>query len=224
MALTHTRFVEFAKLKQRGKSGATVVRLMMAANDLGFANEALSMFNAKNSPSQLDRRDAARRYFLRMQLSHLRQGMKVIGSISNDRTLSAVVAGCDAQTRADFEQLRQFLPNGQRANDFKKWVQEVRNNVGFHYDEDKGYTEAVIADRADRGQVSSITRGNHCHLWFFKVADEIVDSIVCRQIWRIPREASLREETDQVATELYGAVVLFVDFAGEFIWKYCAEL
>jgi hypothetical protein len=60
-------------------------------------------------------------------------------------------------------------------------------------------------------------------LWYFKVADDVVDSIVVRQIWAIPRYADMRAEADKVADRAHQIFRWFVDFAGEFIWKYCGH-
>ena len=49
----------------------------------------------------------------------------------------------------------------------------------------------------------------------------VVDSIVVRQIWAIPRDADLRVEADKVADRAHQIFLWFVDFSGEFIWKYC---
>jgi hypothetical protein len=50
-----------------------------------------------------------------------------------------------------------------------------------------------------------------------------VDSIVVRQIWGIPRDKDLRAEIDIIADEVHQLFLCFVDFAGEFIWKYCGR-
>jgi hypothetical protein len=59
------------------------------------------------------------------------------------------------------------------------------------------------------------------HLWHFKVADDVVDSIVVRRIWRIPRDEDFRAKADAIGDEVQKIALLFLDFSGEFIWKYC---
>ena len=54
-------------------------------------------------------------------------------------------------------------------------------------------------------------------------ADDIVDSIVVRQLWGIPRQSDLRLEADMIADYQYEITLSFIDFAGEFIWKYLSH-
>jgi hypothetical protein len=61
------------------------------------------------------------------------------------------------------------------------------------------------------------------HYWRFNVADDAIDSIVVRQLWEIPRNVNLREEIDKVADWAHDIVIAFVDFAGEFIWRFCQK-
>ena len=68
-----------------------------------------------------------------------------------------------------------------------------------------------------------MTRGDTAYLWHFKVADDVVDSIVVRQIWSIPGSADLRVEADKVTDYLYKVFLFFADFSGEFIWRYCGD-
>lgn len=97
-----------------------------------------------------------------------------------------------------------------------------RHNLTFHYDKNGKLIKKAIADRASRTQArySFVTRGNTAHLWRFNVADDIVDSIVVRQLWGIPRQSDLRLEADIIADYQHNITLSFIDFAGEFIWKY----
>ena len=117
------------------------------------------------------------------------------------------------------------MSGGAKRGEFEKLVGRVRNNLTFHYDETGKLIEWAISDRAARSeaQISSLTRGDTAHLWHFKVADDVVDSVVVRQIWAIRRTADLRVEADKVADYVHQICLWFVDFAGEFIWKYCGD-
>jgi hypothetical protein len=53
------------------------------------------------------------------------------------------------------------------------------------------------------------------------VADDIIDSIVVRQIWGIPKTADLRAEGDKIVDYIHQIFLWFMDFSTEFIWKYC---
>ena len=67
---------------------------------------------------------------------------------------------------------------------------------------------------------SSITRGSTAHLWHFKVADDVVDSIVVRGIWKISRSSDLQLEANKILDRVHKIFLLFFDFSGEFIWRY----
>jgi len=196
---------------------------MMACNDLSLANQSLFEWKKELSGSMKSRQIGAGMYFVKTQLAHLHEGMKVIKEIKKCPVLMALVDHCDSQTQKSFNELEQFLHNGAKHDEFEKLVGRVRHNLTFHYDENGKHIKQAVSDRAGRpdARISSVTRGDTAYLWHFKVADDIVDSIMVRQLWKIPREADLRIEADKVADQVHQIFLLFVDFSGEFIWKYC---
>jgi len=222
MSRTSTKFFDFQKLRNQGQSAVTVVKLMMACNDLSLANEALSGWKEKDSKMMKQRQVGAEMYFVRTQLSHLHEGLKVIDSIRKDTALTSLLRRCDNRTQG-FQQLEEFLPGGSKRAEFERLVGRVRHNLTFHYDESGKLIEGAIEDRASRSEarISSVTRGNTAYLWHFKAADDLVDSIVVRQIWNIPRNADLRVEADKIADRVHQIFLWFMDFSGEFIWNYC---
>ena len=223
MAMTGTRFVNFETLNIRGQGAATVVKLMMACNDLTITNQALGDWKQEERPGRKPRQTGACMYFIRAQMAHLHEGMKIIEDIRNDNTLSMLVNRCDTQTQQSFRELEQHLHGGLKRDRFEQLAGRIRHNLTFHYDESGTLIERAISDRAGRteAQISTITRGSTAHLWHFKVADDVVDSIVVRQIGKIPREADLRAEADAMIDEVHQIALSFLDFSGEFIWKYC---
>jgi hypothetical protein len=164
-------------------------------------------------------------YFIRAQIAHLHEGLKIIEAIRQDPTLFALVKKCDDETQKSFSKLEEFLPGGAKRDEFEKLAGRVRHNLTFHYDESGKLIEKAIADRATRpgSQMSTVTRGDTAYLWHFKVADDVLDSIVVRQIWSIPGSADLRVEADKVTDYLYKVFLFFADFSGEFIWRYCGD-
>jgi hypothetical protein len=221
MALTTTKSVDFQTLSTRGQSAAIVVKLMMACNDLTVTDQALAGWKKEGrTPKQT----GACMYFIRAQISHLHEGLKVIAKLQQNKALSMLVNRCDSHTQQCFRELEQYVADGPKRKRFEQLAGKIRHKLTFHYDESGKLIERAISDRAARpeAKVSSITRGNTMHLWHFKVADDVVDSIVVRQIWNIPRDADLRAEADAIAEhEVHKIVLWFLDFSGEFIWKYC---
>lgn len=225
MPRTLTRIVNFLALQQRGASAATVVKLMLACNDLQLANEALSEWKAEQSFSRKPRQTGAQMYFLRLQLAHLFEGLKIIDQIKSDPALLSLIGQMDVQTQESFANLEKFIPGGSKRTWIESLMGRIRSNLTFHYEESNKLITRAIADRAGRpeARLSSITRGTTAYLWHLKVADDVVDSVVVRQIWGIPRTADLRAEADKIADELHQVFLCFVDFSGEFIWKYCGD-
>jgi hypothetical protein len=225
MAWTSTRFLSFDTLHTHGQAADTVVKLMMACNDLSLANQALSDWKKEQPSTKKPRQTGAGMYFIRMQLAHLYEGLKVIEEIKKDQFLVGLLGQCDAETQRSFHELTQFLPDGSCHSEFERLVGKVRHNLAFHYYGCGKLINRAIADRAARqeARTSSVTRGDTAYLWYFKVADDVVDSIVVRQIWAIPRYADMRAEADKVADRAHQIFRWFVDFAGEFIWKYCGH-
>ena len=196
---------------------------MMACNDLQIANEALSEWKTEQAKLRKGRQTGACMYFIRIQFSHLFEGLKVVQDIKNDPTLFELVNQCDMQTRKSFSELERFLPGGANRADLERNMGRIRSNLAFHYEESGKLISRAIADRAARPEArfSSVTRGSTAYLWHFRAADDIVDSIVVRQIWKIPRTADLRVEADKMADYLHEIFLYFVDFSGEFIWQFC---
>lgn len=163
-------------------------------------------------------------YFVRTQLAHLHEGLKVIDKIKADPLLMSIVRQCDQQTQNDFNTLKEFLTGGNNYSEFENLIGQLRHNLTFHYHQcGKLICRAAIDDRASRkeARISSITRGNTTHLWYFKIADDVVDSIVVRQIWKIPREKNGRVETNKILERVRQICIWFLDFSAELIWQYC---
>ena len=225
MPRVQTRYVDFQTLEARGGSAAIILKLMMACNDLQLANQALSEWKQEQPALRKPRQTGAAIYFVRLELSHLFEGLKVIDQIRKDPTLFSLVSQTDVQTQQCFANLQQFVPGGVRRGEIQKLMGRVRSNLTFHYEESGKLIAKAISDRAARpeARVSSVTRGSTAYLWHFKAADDIVDSVVVRQIWGIPLHADVRSEADKIADELHQIFLWFVDFSGEFIWKYCGR-
>ena len=225
MPRTHTLYIDFQTLDARGDSAAIIVKLMMACNDLQLSNEALFEWKREQPTPRKPRQNGALMYFFRLQLGHLFEGLKVIDEIRKDPVLLSLVRQTDAQTQQSFANLEQFLPGGTRRGDIEKLMGRVRSNLTFHYEKSGKLIAKAISDRAARpeARLSSLTRGSTAYLWHFKPADDVVDSVVVRQIWGIPRSVDVGTKADKIADEfLHKEVFLrFIDFSGEFIWKYC---
>jgi hypothetical protein len=201
---------------------STVIKLMMACNDLSLANDAQGAWRDEQSPMRKSRSKGAQMYFLRLQVSHLNEALKIIKELHDDASLMKIVEQCDPQTRNSFAELVQFMPGGAQHGRFDKVAGRIRQNLGFHYDETGKLITKALKDRVAKygASPSSATRGSTAHLWHFQLADEILDRIVVREIWKIPEPVDLRSEADKMALWIHEIMLAFVDFCGEFIWSY----
>jgi len=198
---------------------------MMACNDMSLANQALGDWRKPQLPHKTYRQKGAGMYFIRTQMSHLYEGFQVINEISKDPLLMQVIRVCDTRTQQSFDQLIRFLPSGDRYSELEHLIGIMRNTMAFHYDETGKLITRAIDDLASQPstRISSITRGNRAHSWNFKVADEIANNVVVHQIWKIDKNSDIDEKADEMADKMDEVLLCFVDFAGEFIWKYCSS-
>lgn len=222
MPRTTTRLVDFERLRMRGPSAAIVIKLMMAANDMSYANQCLGVYKAA-----IDRRDKGVRpngglYWVRLQIAHMSEAFHVIEQIRDDDSLMKVVQSCDSLTREAFERLLPFLYGGPRHPEFRQLVEKVRSNVTFHYQCDRLISKTIgtLADRPGH-RLSTITRGDDVRLWHFEAADAVLDTIVVRELWQVPWHRQAGEGADEAAWKTHLMFVDFMNFAGDFIWKYC---
>jgi hypothetical protein len=196
---------------------------MMACNDVAVANQCLSKFREENSQLRKHVRLGALMYFVRLQCGHLNEAIKLIQEIRDDTYLYERVKPCSKAAQDSFVKLLNCLNGGSDNKKFLKYVGRIRHNTAFHYD--PKVIEKALADRASRPEArySKITLGDDISLWRFELADQIVDSVVCRQIWKIPKNADLRKEADECADFGSDLCKALLDFSGEFIFRYIQE-
>jgi hypothetical protein len=208
-------------LLRRGKSSTTLVKLMMACNDLTLANDALGMWKKEDGRQRLSRQRGAQMYFVRLQIGHLVEALKIVEEFRKDPELMRLLQRCDARTRASFAHLEPFLKGGVREREFTGLAGQLRHNLAFHYNESGKLIERALARRGTRfpGKPSVVTRGTPPILSYFSLADELLDSIVVRQLWGIPEDADLRNAADDAIMRVHEVLLAFVDFAGEVCWK-----
>ena len=223
MGRTHTLFINLESLHSSDTKSQTVIRLMMACNDISIANNCQSMFKEHQSPISSHVQKGALMYFVRLQCGHLNEALKVIEEIKNDHYLSNIIDRCSQDGKDAFAKLIACLKGGSDHRQFQKYVGQIRHNTIFHYS-DK-LVDNALTDRASRSEahLSKITYGDHISLSRFELADDIVDSIVCRHIWKIPRSENLREEADRISDFGFGLCESLLIFGGEFIYRYIKD-
>ena len=221
MPQTQTIYVNFRRLNNSSHA-SVVLRLMMAFNDIALANQSLAGYKREQPPIRRHVQWGAKMYFVRLQCGHLNEAIRIVGEIKDDAQLLSKANRCSEDAQLAFRELISCLesPGG---NQFRKYVGRVRNKSAFHYDPDMAL--AALRDRARREEAvrSSITRGDELALWRFVAADHIFDSIICRQLWEIPRAADLRQETDRISDYCSNLCAAFLTFVGEFTFSYIQD-
>ena len=176
MARTRTLPVDIRKLQRCGDEGVVVLRLMMACNDLITANQALGMWREDTREKMDYIRRGSAMYFVRLQLSHLHEALKVVSEIQNYPKLLRLVADCPGESAECFARLISFSEGGANEGAFHKYVELVRHKVTFHYDRRK--VGAALNDRARRrgDRAHHMTIADDIRRVRFQVADDLVDT------------------------------------------------
>lgn len=192
-----------------------VATLAMVCNDLAIANSSMSRYS-KNGPAALAHiARGGRMYFSRMMCGHLNEGMEAIATVRRDASLLALVNRCSEKAQGAFEALCACLRGGSEHKKFEKYVGWVRHRVAFHYGADD--IVWAIKDRASRNVTGTLTAGQGIHSTRFEFADDILDSIVVRKLWRIPREKDVRGEADRIGNWCDQKCREFLQFSQEFV-------
>ena len=222
MSRTRTILVDLQKLQASGNA-STLIRLMMACNDIALANQCLKKFKEERSKIRKPVQRGALMYFVRLQCGHLNEGLKIIQEIKDNRKLSESIERCSQDARDSFNRLVNCLKGGAERKKFEDYVAIIRHKTIFHYD--NKMVQRALADRArsEEAKQSKITLGDDISLFRFELSDDIVDSIVCRHICKIHRNADLRKEIDEIMLWASDIGKSLLDFGGEFIYRYIQE-
>lgn len=164
-------------------------------------------------------------YFVRLQMAHLTEGMKVLQQLETVPSFKRVFSSCRSSAQEAYKRLIPFTQPGPEKTWFDNNVATTRSNLTFHYHESGKWINWALADRASRAvaERSSITYGDHGHLWRFHIADNILDSIMCRKIWKIPKSSDVQKEADIVISKIYNIYRNFINFALVFMLEYLKQ-
>jgi hypothetical protein len=195
---------------------------MMAFNDMVFANRGQRAYREELPSTEKHLSKPGSAYFIRLQMAHLAEGMKALSDIEKSSTFQDALSRTPRAVREAHARLVPFLSEGLENDWFEKNVVRARHNLTFHYENNQKLITWALADRASRpeAELSSVTVGDHGHLWRFHIADEVVDSILTRKIWHIPKAADLRKEADAMVDRIYLIYCDFLEFVGPFILEF----
>lgn len=159
-------------------------------------------------------------YFVRLQMGHLHEGLKIISEIRDCPTLLRLIDECPGRTADDFAQLLRFADGGAQQGDFLKYVELVRHKVTFHYDKSK--IRIALRDRAQRkgDAAHRVTVADDIRQLRFQIADDLVNTLVCHHVWGISHDSDTQLEADRIADFGFRVCKIFLNFAGNFIVRY----
>jgi hypothetical protein len=227
---TNTIYTDLKKLYESSpKEASLIVRLMLACNDIALANHCMSNFKTGQLRAiQQHIKEGAMLYFVRLQCGHLNEAMDLVGELNallQESSLSANVFNkCSEETKEDFNKLRDCLDGFTRRQDFLKKVELMRHNTVFHYKANKLFESAVkIRSENSIGRYSSITRSYDVSCLRFNVADDIIDTVVCRFLWKLEGDDDLQKKADETSDFGSDLCKSFINFCSEFIFRYMQE-
>jgi hypothetical protein len=217
---THTKFFKFHRLAT-ADGAATVVRVAMVCNDLALANSLLGHYKKIQSGMLEHVNRGARLYLVRMSCGHLREGILAISDVKDHPRLSALVTKCHPRTQAAFAALCECLAGGKDHADFVRYIKPIRDTIGFHYDANA--VAWAIEDRAKRSAPFSMTIGEDINSCRFEFADDLLDTVVCRKLWKIPLDKDARIEADRIGDWCFQKSVQFFEFGEDFVCRLLRE-
>lgn len=227
MGRTSTVYIDLTRLQRLDEKASTVIRLMMACNDIALANLCLGRFIESDSGSRSEIQHGAKMYFVKMQCGHLNEAIKIIDEIKNDSYLYERVSHCYEHAKDAYSKLEECLKGGKDEKKFLKYVELIRHKVAFHYNR-QNCSKLVLKALRDRASSpdsarSKITAGDHISLHRFHLADDILDTIVCRYIWEIPRNVNLLQEANKISDYGSDLCLSVLVFGGDYINRFIRE-
>jgi hypothetical protein len=128
--VSRTFIVKSRRILHDPDLASVIVRLSMAMNDIGMANDGLGEWTTTlRNPKKKARQNGGRLYYGRMLMSHVFEALDIIKEIRGNSKLMDAVRASDPQTRASFDAVVKFLSSP----DFGLLAQ-IRNSASFHYD------------------------------------------------------------------------------------------
>lgn len=213
-----TRLTTFRRIAGAGEIAPQLVQLMMAVNDLGIADHGLRYWAETPPPEHQERVQGAKSYFVRLQIAHTFEALKIIGKIQRTPDFLKMVEQCDRQTREAFQRLAKFIGTQKY-----KSMKRMRDAITFHY-ETNAITNAIARqnDKFPDYQLS-LSIGSRTLDWYFEPGDRMVDSIIIRDAVGLTADPIVSTEIDKVASDLQSISEDLANFSGYFVPRYCTR-
>jgi hypothetical protein len=159
-----------------------------------------------------NRQTGAKMYFLRLLIAHLHESMKIIKDIKKTPELMEAVEACEEKTQNDFAAVWALVGTA----DYKS-IMTMRNKIGSHWDDDVVEPAIFEMNQENPDYSMLLSLGDEMLDWHFDPADRIIDRVVVKKVFDIPKGADIEEEVDKIVRRLFDVVDALVSFAGHFI-------
>ena len=155
---TSIHLIEFKRIHQAGDEGFLIVRIACAVNDLISGNYFCRIAERlKADPKTKDTGRGLSHFGVNSQIGHLSEAMLLIlnprseeSTLDSTPKIKAYVKLMTPTAQQSCRLLRGLLPGNKDHAHFRKYVENFRNQVSFHYDDG-------ISLRSWKA-----TRGSHC--------------------------------------------------------------
>jgi hypothetical protein len=193
---------------------ATLIRLMLSINDIALAKDANAQWAETADRKRAAIRGSGRRYFVRVMLSHIHEGLLIVEDISRSQLLRSSVDECDQPTISDFRVLENVIKSPEM-----ELLRKLRSRATFHYDEQlpfKSFQE-IAKDQPDRAW--SYSEGSEPLDWRFELAEAVMERMMHRKVFGLglPGSDDLTAQTEDLAKRLEDISRKFTRFAFRYV-------
>jgi|SRR5258705_2083788 hypothetical protein len=188
-----TRMTTFRKLADAGELAPLLVQLMMAVNDLSIADHGLRYWHSEIPVPHENRVQGSKSYFVRLQIAHTFEALKVIYRLKNKPAFMAKVEQCDRATNAAFNRLVAVIGT----EEYQK-MKRLRNAITFHY-ETQAIQDAINRQSAKFPDYAMpLSTGSTTLDWYFEPGDRIVDSVIIRDALAMTSDPAVSAAVDKI--------------------------
>jgi len=223
MKRSRTWFIDLKKLSLAKEDASIILSLMMAFNDISLANRGYIHYEQKTDPKLSDIRKGGRKYFANLQCGHLNEGIKIIAEMNKKEEIRDYISELSEECQNSYMRLAKCIKGGSDYKKFQKYVSKIRHKLIFHYDSD--LIDKALMDRVKNVDEppSKVTAGESLDVCRFSIADDLLETSLCRHIWKIPRNKDLFQEIEVILNFINGIVKDFLFFSREFLCNYTAK-
>jgi hypothetical protein len=197
-----------------GDLPSVLIRLMLAINDIALAADANDAWAETTEHPRAHLKGRARRYFVRLIMSHVHEALKIIDEISRSPDLIAIVDQSDAHTRENFKKLIAILNSPERGR-----LSRFRSNATFHYDKKVAAEHLQRVVGQDPAAPWGYSVGSTPVDWNFELGDAVMAHMVVKFVLGAdePRSPARAKKVAEISTRLDQIAMMFTGFAKSFI-------